>query len=166
MAAKHGVPLQFIITQVELSNIFLKEDPEKASCKIENDVLISIELEQNLIEKLLIKLEEMQLPTTIDTVASNYDISSEKLVSLIKDHSLGKIYQGRLFLPSKYLSQTQEDLVDQFTATGILAIYEFKKLYLPGGDLSDSQICQSLRLESETGFTRYQDYIFSQPLLS
>lgn len=105
----------------------------------------------------------MQLPTTIDTVASNYDISSEKLVSLIKDHSLGKIYQGRLFLPSKYLSQTQEDLVDQFTATGILAIYEFKKLYLPGGDLSDSQICQSLRLENEAGFTRFQDYIFSEP---
>ena len=163
VAAKHGVPLQFVITHVELSDTFFRKDSEQSSCKIENDVLISIELEQNQIKKLLVRLQEIQAPTTIDSMASDFDISSEKLVSMIKEHSLGKIYQGKLFLPSEYLSQTQESLVDQFTSTGILAIHEFKKLYLPGGSLSSSQICQSLRLENESGFTRVQDYIFSQP---
>ena len=52
--------------------------------------------------------------------------------------------------------------MERFNLTGILAIYEFKKLYLPGGTLSDSQICQSLLLGSEADFTRVQDYIFTK----
>jgi hypothetical protein len=80
-------------------------------CILENDTLTSKEFESNQSQKYLEVLQTLSEPKSIETILDSIaGASEEKVLSLIKEHNLGRIHQGKLFLPTAYL-EGQENLI-------------------------------------------------------
>jgi hypothetical protein len=69
-------------------------------------------------------------------------------------------------LPNEYLTQTKDDLSQQFITQGYLAHYELKKLYLPGNQLTEANIMDSLLIRNKEDLIVFTEYIMSREQLN
>ena len=98
VATKHGLSVKFVLDQI----------PDLvAQCVLEGDLLSSKEFQTQQTQKHLESLQEVSEPKSVETISDSISLGPEKILALIKDHNLGRMHQGKLFLPKLYL-QNQE----------------------------------------------------------
>lgn len=139
------LPTKFLIDRIMVDkDIFEYPCPDGNGPRnmIKNEVLISkaLELEETKAHHELIS--KIARPMSIETICEDTlgidknAQNQEKVLAIIKNKDMGRIFQGKLFLPTCYLEQEHELLVQKFEAKGFVKILDFDKLYLPNASAS------------------------------